>query len=414
MLRSSIIQTSKSPFASPCLLVKKKDGTWRLCVDYRQLNAMTIKNKFPIPVVEDLLDELAGANYFSKIDLRSDYWQIRIQAEDIPKTAFRTHHGHFEFKVMPFGLTNAPATFQALMTDLFGPFLRRFVLVFFDDILIYSASWPDHITHLTTVLDLLKANKLFAKQSKCFFGQQQVDYLGHIISAKRVSTDPLKVEAMSDWPLPKTLKALRGFLGLTGYYRRFIRHYGGISRLLTALLKKDNFTWTPEAKLAFAELKHAMCTAPVLALPDFTKPFYLETDASSKEIGAVLTQGGRPIAYLSKALNPKDVDLSVYEREYLAILMAVTKWRHYLEGGPFVITTDHEPLKNLLEQKLTTAIQKKGLTKLLGLDYVIKYRKRKSNMAADALSRKMIDDPELLTLSATTLTPTWVQEVERT
>ncbi|GMI94562.1 hypothetical protein HRI_003125500 [Hibiscus trionum] len=190
MLKSSIIQTSKSPFVAPCLLVKKKDGTWRMCVDYRQLNDMAEKDKFPIPVIEDLLDELGKAKFFSKIDLRSGYWQIRIKREDVHKTIFTTHHGHFECKVMSFGLTNTPAIFQALMYEVFRPYLRKFVLVFFDDILVYCPDLETHLRHLREVLKVLKKHQLFAKKSKCYFGQRQVEYLGHIISSKGVSTDP--------------------------------------------------------------------------------------------------------------------------------------------------------------------------------------------------------------------------------
>lgn len=416
-MKNAFIQPSTSSYSSPILLVRKKENSWRLCVDYRRLNENTIKNKYPIPIIEDLLDELNGARYFSKLDLRAGYHQIRMCESDIPQTSFQTHEGLYEYTVMPFGLTNAPATFQSLMNSIFQPYLRKFVLVFFDDILVYSKDLDSHIDHLQKTLQILKENQLFVKKSKCSFGTESIEYLGHVISHEGVSTDPSKITAMLSWPTPKTVKQLRGFLGLTGYYRKFIKHYGIIAKPLTDLLKKDAFNWNQESQLAFDQLKKSMTEAPVLALPDFTRPFIIETDASNIGLGAVLMQNRRPIAFISQKLGLKSLGLSTYEKELLALLTAVDKWRHYLIGGTFFIRTDQISLKHLLEQRINTSMQHKGISKLLGLNYTIESKKGVDNRAADALSRIEGQNENSLTQVAdmaafTELVPQWVQDIK--
>jgi hypothetical protein len=408
MLRTGVITHSMSPYAAPVLLVKKKDSSWRFCIDYRRLNSITIKNKFPLPIVDELLDELAGAALFSKLDLRAGYHQIRMREEDEEKTAFKTHHGHFQFRVMPFGLTNAPATFQCLMNSIFAQHTRKSVIVFLDDILVYSASISDHLVHLRQVLDLLRQHQLYAKASKCSFAQDRIEYLGHVISGAGVATDTEKTQAMHNWPIPTSATELRGFLGLTGYYRKFVPRYGIIAKPLTQLLTKKGFQWNDQAQAAFDELKRAMVNTPVLALPNFDRPFSIETDACDTGVGAVLTQDGHPVAYLSKALGVRNQQLSTYEKEFLAVMMAVEKWRAYLQRGPFIIMTDHKSLCNLGDQQLDTDLQRKAMSKLVGLQFRFQYKRGVENGAADALSRV----GHLLTANALSICqPAWLQEV---
>jgi hypothetical protein len=329
LIKQDIVQRSDSAFSSTVLLVKKQDGSWRFCVDYRALNTLTIKDAFLIPVVDELLDELHGAKFFTKLDLRSGYHQVRMRQADIHKTTFRTHDGLYEFLVMSFGLCNAPATFQALMNDVLRPFLRRFVLVFFDDILIYK-SWADHLRHLRAILSTIRQHVLFVKRSKCAFGVASVAYLGHTILEAGVAMDPTKVQAIHDWPVPRSAWAVRGFLDLASYYYKFIHNHGSIAAPLTVLLKKEGFTWGDVAASAFTALKDAVTTAPVLAMPNFAKPFIVECDASSQGFDAVLIQEGHPLAFFSRAVAPRHRALEVYEHELIGLVQAVVPI-----GSPF-------------------------------------------------------------------------------
>jgi hypothetical protein len=281
-------------------------------------------------------------------------------------------------------------------------------LVFIDDILIYSASWVDHLKHLRMVFGKLREHQFYLKRSKCAFGKTELLYLGHIISQDGVSIDPSKTDAMNKWPTPTSVTQLRGFLGLTEYYRRFVKHYGIIAKPLTNLLKHKAFHWSPEAGAAFQQLKQAMCDTPVLALPNFEELFVVETDACMNGIGAVLMQRNRPIAYLSKALSEKNQLLSIYDKDFLALLMTVERWRQYLQRAEFVIRTDHKALSFLTEQVLQSDLQKKAMARLMGLQYKIFYKQGKENIAVDALSR-VGHFMALQTL--TEVKPLWVQEV---
>jgi hypothetical protein len=350
-------------------------------------------------VVDELLDELHGTRFFSKLDLRSGYHQVRMRTEDVDKTAFCTHDGLYKFLVMPFGLCNTPVTFQALMNDILRPFLCQFVLVFFDDILIYSTTWTDHLHHVRAILNILHQHHLFVKKSKYAFSTDSIFYLSHIISASGVAMDSAKVQAVADWPVPRSAQVVCGFLSLAGYYRKFIKEFGSITTPLTALLRKEGFSWSTEAEAAFTALKTAVTTVPILALPNFDQPFVVECDASTHGFGAVLLEGQHPVAFFSQPIAPCYRSLAAYERELIGLVLAVRHQRLYLWGRHFLVCTDHFSLKFLLDQHLVTIPQHHWVGKLLGFDFSVEYKAGRTNTVADALSRCDTDEPTLLAIS---------------
>ncbi|GJV05930.1 reverse transcriptase domain-containing protein [Tanacetum coccineum] len=383
------IRPSHSPWGAPVLFVKKKDGSLRMCIDYRELNKLTVKNRYPLPRIDDLFDQLQGSCYFSKIDLRSGYHQLRVHEDDIPKTAFRTRYGHFEFTVMPFGLTNAPAVFMDLMNRVCKLYLDKFVIVFIDDILIYSKTKEDHEVHLGLVLELLRKEKLYAKFSKCEFWLQEVHFLGHVVNQNGIHVDPNKIEAVKNWKTPTTPSEIRSFLGLAGYYRRFIANFSKIAKPLTSLTQKNQkYVWGVEQEEAFQTLKNNLCDAPILTLPDGVEDFIVYCDASNQGLGCVLMQRGKVIAYASRQLKIHEKNYTTHDLELGTVVFSLKTLRHYLYGTKSVIYTDHKSLQHIFDQKELNMRQRRWIELFSDYECEIRYHPGKANVVADALSRK--------------------------
>ncbi len=417
LLKKGFIRPSRSPWGAPMFLVAKPDGSKRMVIDYRALNSATVRNRYPLPKVDELFDQLQGARYFSTIDLRTGYWQIRMAADAVEKTAFTSRHGHFEWLVLPMGLTNAPAEFMALMETTFREELNKFVLCFLDDILVYSKTLEEHERHLRAVLDRLRAKKLHAKISKCEFFRAEVEFLGHYVGRAGVRMVEGKVDAVRAWPTPTKQKDVEQFIGLAGYYRRFIANFSQLAAPLTALcgtLKKatgpglkptdrwkapvKKFVWGSEQQEAFDALKEAVSGAPCLAMPDPDREFVVHTDASGYATGAVLMQkfdeGLRPIAFLSKKMKQAEKNYPIYEQELLAILHAMRAWRHYLGGRHFTVWTDHQSLQYVEVSAMATPRQVRWAALLSEFDFTVKYAPGKTNVVADGLSRAAAGGPD--------------------
>jgi hypothetical protein len=371
------------------LFVEKKDKELLLCVDYHPLNAVTIKNKYPLPRIDILFDKLAGAQVFSKIDLRFDYHQIKIHVEDIPKTTFTTRYGLFKYLVMSFGLTNASAHFMYLMNSIFMLELNKFVMVFIDGILIYSRSMQEYEEHLRIVLQWLQERQLYAKFSKCEFWIKEVPFLGHMVLAEGITVDPIKVKEVLEWKSPTTVSEVRSFLGLAGYYRWFIPNFSKIAKPITELLKKGNkYVWSQACDEAFQHLRKLLTTSPVLAQPDTTKPFDVYCDASGTGLGGVLMQEGWVISYSSRQLRHHEEHYSTHDLELAAVVMALRMWHHYLLGNAVHIYTYHKSLKYIFTQPDLNMRQWRWLKLIKDYELEVHYHPGKANIVADMLSQK--------------------------
>ena len=399
MQEQGIVKPSTSPWSSPIVLVPKKDGTLRFCVDYRRLNSITKKDVYPLPRIDDILDTLGGCKYFSTLDLSSGYWQIEMDKESAEKTAFSTHRGLFEFTRMPFGLCNGPATFQRLMEIVLAGLQWECCVVYVDDILVCSETLEDHVAHLRQVFDRLRQGGLKLKPSKCTFLCDKVVFLGHVISADGISPDPAKTEKVRDFPVPSDVGGVRQFLGLASYYRRFVPSFSKIAAPLNALTKKSvSFNWSEECQVAFDKLKDLLCSAPVLAYPMFgpQQQFIVETDASILGLGAVLSQKqdgsqAHPIAYASRSLHTHERNYGITELETLALVWAVRLFRPYLLGHKTIVFTDHSACTSLLKAPHPSPKLARWAVTIQEFDLDIRHRPGKTNANADALSRNPVD-----------------------
>lgn len=400
LLDLGYIQPSTSPYGAPVLFVKKPRSTeLRLVIDYRALNKMTLRNRFPIPRIDTLLDSLAGSKIYSSIDLRQAYHQIKLVDSDRPKSAFRTPMGHYEWVTLSMGLTNAPAVFQSVMNNIFRPYLGKFVVVYLDDICVYSKTEEEHVKHLKLVLDKLKENKLTVAWHKCHFFRSELLFLGHIVTADGVKADPAKVESVAKYPTPKDPHELRSFLGMSNYFKRFIKAYAIQVEPLTRLLKKDcDYVWTEEQQIAFTSVKQALISAPVLRLPDWNSdtPFVITCDASYQGISGVLEQDGHPVAFESRKLNAAEKNYAPTELEMLAVVHCVKTWRCYIEGRDVHVYTDHKPNVTFTSNPHLSRRQARWAEELMSYNILWHYTPGPRNVVADALSRHPVKEGNIL------------------
>lgn len=397
-LATGFIRPSTSPAGAGFFFVGKKDGGLRPCIDYRGLNSITVKNRYPLPLMNSAFERLQGASVFSKLDLRNAYNLVRIRQGDEWKTAFNTHNGHYEYLVMPFGLTNAPSVFQALVNDVLREMLEKFVFVYLDDILIFSKSLSDHVKHVRQVLKCLLDARLFVKAEKCAFHVSSVSFLGFIVSEGKIQMDPKKVSAVTDWPTPVSVKQVQRFLGFANFYRRFIRNFSAVVAPITALTRKtapSHFQWTPKAEAAFIELRRRFSSEPILITPNPSLPFIVEVDASELGVGAILSQRSssdgkvHPCAYYSRGLSPAERNYDVGDRELLAVKLALEEWRHWLEGAehPFMVWTDHKNLEYIQGAQRRNSRQARWSLFFSRFNFLLTYRPGSKNVKPDALSR---------------------------
>lgn len=393
LLKQGLIVPSTSSWGAAIVLAKKKDGTLRPCVDWRVLNSYTIPDRHPLPLTEQIFSALNGAQYFSSADLQGGYFQVRLREDEQHLTAFRVPQGLYQFTVLGQGLRNSPASFMRIMSKIFAQQIGRFVLVYMDDILIFSKTQEEHIEHVKEVLQVLRDNEFYAKLRKCEFERPELNFLGHTVGKDGIKPDPKKVSAVQAWPLPKTVTEVRSFLGLANYFRKFIQGFSKLAAPLTHLTKQEGVitTWDEACEKSFQGLKDALCDAPTLAHPDWNKPFEMVADASIIGLGAVLLQDGHPLAYLSKKLSPAEINYTTTDQELLAVVTALSEWRCYLEGGKynFTIVSDHHPLTHLQTQPTVSRRQARWVEILQSYNWDWQYRPGRINVA-DPLSRVII------------------------